>query len=246
LIKLWLIAPVEEEDARGRVRRTTRNKDEGRGSPQGAPISPLLANLYMRRFVLGWKTLGHEQALEARIVNYADDFVICCRGTAEKAARAMRTMMERLKLTVNETKTKLRRVPAETFDFLGYTFGRCHSAKTGRAYLGTRPSKSRVRRLCDSIGEWTSRRFLWLEAEELVTRLNRRLVGWSNYFCLGSVSKAYRTVDNHVADRLRRWLCRKHKIRNSGFARFPYEFLSDTLGLVRLWRRTRNFPWAKA
>jgi len=73
LIKLWLATPVEEKDARGRVQRTTRNKDEGRGSPQGAPISPLLSNLYMRRFVLGWKTLGHEQKLQARIVNYADD-----------------------------------------------------------------------------------------------------------------------------------------------------------------------------
>ena len=75
LIKLWLVAPVEERDARGRVQRTTRNKDDGRGTPQGSPISPLLANLYMRRFVLGWKTQGHEQKLDARIVNYADDFV---------------------------------------------------------------------------------------------------------------------------------------------------------------------------
>src|SRR5262249_47668452 len=102
LIKRWLVAPVEEEDARGRKHRTNPNKDEGRGSPQGAPISPLLANVYMRRFVLGWKTLGHERTLRARIVNYADDFVICCRGTAEKAMQAMRSMMERLKLTVNE------------------------------------------------------------------------------------------------------------------------------------------------
>ena len=119
------------------MHRTTRNKDEGRGTPQGAPISPLLANLYMRRFVLGWKTLGHEQRFQARIVNYADDFVICCRGTAEEALAAMRNMMERLKLTVNETKTHVCRLPAESFDFLGYTFGRCYSPRTGRAYLGT-------------------------------------------------------------------------------------------------------------
>ena len=119
LIKLWLVAPVEEQDARGRTQRTTRNQDEGRGSPQGAPISPLLANLYMRRFVLGWKTLGHEQRLQARIVNYADDFVICCRGTASEAMHVMRTMMTKLKLTVNETKTHICHVPADSFDFLG-------------------------------------------------------------------------------------------------------------------------------
>ena len=93
LIKMWLVAPVEETDERGRRCRTTRNKDEKRGTPQGAPISPLLSNLYMRRFVLGWKVLGHEQRLDAHIVNYADDFVICCRGTAEQAMAAMRQIM---------------------------------------------------------------------------------------------------------------------------------------------------------
>ena len=91
LIKQWLVAPVEETDERGRVQRTTRNKDTKRGSPQGAPISPLLANLYMRRFVLGWKTLGHETRYQARIVNYADDFVILCRRRADDALAAMRT-----------------------------------------------------------------------------------------------------------------------------------------------------------
>src|SRR6185437_12596512 len=103
LVKMWLVAPVEERNSRGHVVRTTRNKDEGRGTPQGSPISPLLANLYMRRFVLGWKTLHYERRLRARIVNYADDFVICCRGTGEQADAAMRAMMSRLKLTVNET-----------------------------------------------------------------------------------------------------------------------------------------------
>ena len=136
LVKLWLVAPVEEKDARGQTHRTTRNKDEGQGTPQGAPISPLLSNLYMRRFVLGWKTLGHEQGLQARLVNYADDFVICCRRRkGQSAYAAMRQMMQRLKLTVNETKTKLCQAPAETFDFLGYTFGRCYSPRTGRAFI---------------------------------------------------------------------------------------------------------------
>jgi group II intron reverse transcriptase/maturase len=124
LIKQWLVAPVEETDARGKVRRTNRNRDERRGTPQGAPISPLLSNLYMRRFILGWKVLGHERRLNAHIVNYADDFVICCRGTAEAALAAMQDLMRRLKLTVNEAKTHICRLPEETFDFLGFTFGR--------------------------------------------------------------------------------------------------------------------------
>ena len=139
LIKMWLQAPVEEDDERGHKQRTTRNKDQGRGCPQGAPISPLLSNLYMRRFVLGWKVLGHERCLGARIVNYADDMVICCRGSAAQALTAMRAMMQKLKLTVNETKTHVCRVPDESFDFLGYTIGRCYSTETGRAYIGTRP-----------------------------------------------------------------------------------------------------------
>jgi RNA-directed DNA polymerase len=246
LIKMWLIAPVEERKSRGHVVRTTRNKDEGRGSPQGAPISPLLANLYMRRFVLGWETLHYEQKLCARIVNYADDFVICCRGTGEQAQAAMRGMMSRLKLTVNETKTKLCRVPEETFDFLGYTFGRCYSRRTGRAYLGTRPARKKIRRLCESLGEATSRRTRHLDEEAMVGRLNRKLRGWANYFTLGPVSPAYRAVDRYVASRLRRWLCKKHKGPGRGIARYPDSYLYDELGLVRLSERTRNLPWAKA
>ena len=246
LIKLWLDAPVEEKDARGQVHRTTRNKDEGRGSPQGAPISPLLANLYMRRFVLGWKTLGHEQKFRARIVNYADDFVICCRGTAEQATAVMRDMMSRLKLTINETKTKTCRVPDATFDFLGYTFGRCYSPKTGRAYLGTRPAKKKIRKICESISEKTARRYLFMDPKELVVQLNRKIRGWSNYFRLGPVSKAYDAVDSHVTKRLRQWLRAKYKSRTAMTSMYPDDYLYQQLGLIQLRQKTRSFPWAKA
>ncbi len=242
LIKMWLQAPVEEVDERGHKQRTTRNKDQGRGCPQGAPISPLLSNLYMRRFVLGWKVLGHERRLAARIVNYADDMVICCRGTAQEAMTAMRAMMQKLKLIVNEAKTHVCRVPDESFDFLGYTIGRCYSTKTGKAYIGTRPSQQKIQRICCEISEMTSRRWTLLDAADRVARLNRTLVGWANYFCLGPVSKAYRAVDNHVRHRLRQWLCAKHKVKGQGTSRFPDEYLDQTLGLVKLQSRTRNFP----
>ena len=246
LIKMWLVAPVEETDDRGRTRRTTRNKDEGRGSPQGSPLSPLLANIYMRRFILGWKVLGHEQRLDAHIVNYADDFVICCRGAADEAMAAMRGMMSKLRLTVNEQQTRLCRVPEDTFDFLGYTIGRCWSPRTGKSYIGTRPSAKKIARLKREISDQTSRRWFWTDVEDRVARLNRMLLGWSNYFCLGPVSAAYRAVDRHARHRLRQWLRRKHKLKSRGTSRFPDQYLHDVLGLVRLSDRPKSFPWANA
>ena len=158
LLKMWLETPVEETDAKGHRRRTTRNKDLAMGTPQGAPISPLLSNIYMRRFVKGWKAGGHERRLVARIVNYADDFVICCRGTAESAMVVMRGMMSRLKLTVNETKTRLCCLPEEPFDFLGYTLGRNYDRRTGAPYVGPRPSRKKIDRLCGEISELTDAR----------------------------------------------------------------------------------------
>src|SRR5882762_9719141 len=244
LIKMWLEAPVEETDEQGNKHRSTRNRDEGRGTPQGAPISPLLSNLYMRRFVLGWKKLGHEKRLAAYIVNYADDLVICCRGRAEEALARMRDIMTKLKLTVNETKTRVCKLPEEKFDFLGYTFGRCYSPKTGRAYLGTVPSKKRVIRICEAISEMTGRDQTLLDQGMVVARLNRTMIGWANYFCLGPVSKAYRAVESHARKRLLQWLCAKHKLVFPAAQRFPEASLHEVLGLVRLTKRTSNLPWA--
>src|ERR1035437_7836461 len=149
----------------------------------------------MRRFGLGGKKLGHERRLQAYIVNYADDLVICCRSQAEEALATMRNMMSKLKLTVNDTKTRVCKLPEEKFDFLGYTFGRCYSPKTGRTYWGTTPSKKRVQRLCKSISEMTRRSQTQQSAETLVAALNRKINGWANYFCLGPVSQAYRAVE---------------------------------------------------
>ncbi|WP_255324847.1 reverse transcriptase domain-containing protein, partial [Verrucomicrobium sp. 3C] len=197
LLKAWLEMPVEEEDERGGKRRTTQAKDRRRGSPQGAPISPLLTNLYMRRFILGWRRQGWAAKWAAHIVSYADDYVILCRHHAQEARKQMEKIMERIGLTVNPEKTRICRVPEQSFDFLGYTFGLCYKPITGRSYLGTQPSKKRVNRLLQSVSERLGRNTQGSEAEELVSLLNRRLRGWANYFCLGSVSRAYRAVDRH-------------------------------------------------
>jgi RNA-directed DNA polymerase len=242
LIKMWLQAPVEGRDEGGRKLRTTQNRDEKRGIPQGSPLSPLLSNIYMRRFVLGWKRLGYERRLGARIVTYADDLVICCKGSAEEALCAMRNIMARLKLTVNESKTHVCHVPEQYFDFLGYTFGRCYSPKTGRAFIGTRPSKKSVRRVLEALYEKTARDRTWRTAEEVVGDINQTLRGWANYFNLGPVWRAYQLIDRYTVIRLRRWLHSKHPGAKSWQ---PLALYRD-LGLLRLAEMPRSFPWAKA
>ena len=234
LIKQWLVAPVEETDERGRVQRTTRNKDTKRGTPQGAPISPLLANLYMRRFVLGWKTLGHETRYQARIVNYADDFVILCRRRADDALAAMRDMMQRLKLTVNETKTHVCRLPAESFDFLGYTFGRMYSPRTGGAYLGARPRARRCSgSAIDSTSWWASCRRS-SGRKRWSTRSIRCCAGGPTTSVTEPTPRRFSIVHRHVCRRVRRWLRRKFELEGQGYGQYPDSYLERELGLLNL------------
>ncbi len=245
-IKLWLEMAVEEDDGKGGKRRTNRARRERKGTPQGAPISPLLSNVYMRRFILGWKRLGYARSFGAEIVNFADDFVVCGKAPAEAMRAAVERIMERLRLPINATKTRCLRVPEEPMEFLGYRIGRNYSPRTGRAYIGTRPSRDSVRSIVRKVSELTEARYGSLDPEVVVGRLNRAMLGWANYFQLGRVNPAYHAIDSHATKRLRQWFCRKHKVKAGKYVRFSSKRLWNDHGLTRLAPRTANYPWARA
>ena len=245
-IKAWLEMAVEEDDGHGGRCRTNRARRERRGTPQGSPLSPLLSNVYMRRFIMGWKVLGYAQRFNAEIVNYGDDFVVLGRAPAAEMVAAVSALMKGLKLTVNAEKTRCCRVPEEPIEFLGYRIGRNYRRDTGRAYIGTRPSKASVRSIRRRVSELTASRNELLPPWLVVERLNRLLTGWANYFILGQIGPAYEAVDQHAKRRLRRWLCRKHKVRSGSYVRFPDTRLWQEYGLTRLRPRAASLPWAKA
>ena len=232
LVKMWLKVPVEERDEAGK-KRLTGGKDNDRGTPQGGVISPLLANLYMNRMLKGWRQTGRGEEFRARIVNYADDFVILSRGKAKEALEWTRGVLGRLGLTLNEKKTSVRDARRERFDFLGYTFGPHYSGRTGREYLGRSPSKKSVKRIKEKVGDILKPRNVapW---DGVRDQLNQTLRGWKGYFGLGSTWKAYRAVDEHVEERVRHFLRRRHKVPSQGTREFSMKRIFGQLGVFRL------------
>ena len=243
LIKMWLKAPVEETDGNGK-KRMTGGKRSKLGTPQGGVISPLLANLYMNRFLKYWRLTEQGRKLKAYVVAYADDFVILSRGHAEEAKTWARAVMTRLGLTLNEAKTSLRNACEERFNFLGYSFGPHYFPKNGRKYLGASPSKKSVARLKPRISAilHPGNKAPWSEVQ---AELNRMLKGWSGYFHYGTCTPAYCAIDHHVATRVRHFLVRRHKVPSLGTRRFSDETIFGKLGVVRLRKLARTPPpWA--
>ena len=244
LIKMWLKVPVEERDENGNKRMTGGRKSRC-GTPQGGVISPTLANLYMNRYLKYWRQSGQGNSYGAVIVNYADDFVILSREKAAEALEWTQCVMERIGLTLNETKTRLVEAKTERFDFLGYTFGPHRYRKDGHWYLGASPSKKSVQRLKVKVGALLkpSNVGTW---EEIRGRLNRMLVGWTNYFGYGTRMMAYRAADNYVYERVRGFLRRRHKVSSRGTRQFSDEVVFGQLGVVRLRHIHLGPPPAKA
>lgn len=232
LVKAWLKVPVQETDEQGRT-RLTGGKSNDRGTPQGGVISPLLANIYMHRFLRAWRMHGKGSAFEARLVNYADDFVILSRCKAEESLKWTRGVMARIGLTINETKTRLCDARKESFNFLGYTFGPERYRKTGRLYTAAKPSQKAVLRLKERVRE-IARAGIVAPWKEVRIGLNQVLNGWANYFSYGTKYTAFRAIDNHVQDVVRSFLCRRHKVPTKGTSRFPDWVIFGHLGVTSL------------
>jgi RNA-directed DNA polymerase len=228
LIKLWLKVPVQEPDG-----RMSGGKKATQGTPQGGVISPLLANIYMHRYIKAFRKYGLDAKHGAVLVNYADDFVVLCRRGAAQVLDTTRRWMTSIGLTLNESKTKLRDARRESFDFLGYTFGPLYSPRTGSRYLGATPSKKAVKRIKDAVHQHL-RRGNMAPAPEVVRRLNQMLRGWVAYFSYGTVSKGRRDVDEYVYDRVRHFLRRRHKVGDRGYRRFPHDWVFGELGVRRV------------
>lgn len=242
LIKMWLKAPIEERDANG-TRRMSGGKSSTRGTPQGGVASPLLANIYMNRFLKHWRQSGAAETFRGHIVSYADDFVILSRGRAAEALTWVTAVMSKLGLSINEAKTSIRDARKERFDFLGYSFGPHWFKKNGKWYLGASPSKKSMQRFKTKVGDRLVPANVrpW---EDVRDELNSMLLGWSHYFSYGATAGAYKHVDWHVYQRTRDFLTRRHKVQGRGMNRFSCDVVYGELGLVRLERLSgSHVPW---
>lgn len=230
LIKQWLKVPVQTKDKNGKG-CTTGGHGSRTGTPQGGVISPLLANLYMNRFLRYWRLKGCEEAFMAKVVAYADDFVILSRGEASKALEWTQQVMTRIGLSLNMDKTSLKDARKEHFDFLGYTFGLMCVTRKGIWRMGVEPSKTSVKRLKGKVrnllrpcekGPWPVVR----------DRLNALLRGWCQYYNYGWTQPVYRGVERNVYNRVRNFLVQRHKMHSRGINRFPSEVVFGELGVL--------------
>jgi group II intron reverse transcriptase/maturase len=245
LIKLWLKAPVIEVGKDGKKRNVGGGKGSTKGTPQGGVISPLLANLYLHLVDRTWKKLNLTKRFGARIVRYADDFVILCKWGTGPAFEKVKHLISRLGLTLNEKKTRIVNAYEESFTFLGFELRMRKSVRTGKCYPHVQPSKKSVKKIKDRVTYLTERRMTLVPLVDLVRNLNGSLRGWTGYFHHQHCSATLSKVRHHVEERLRTHLRKRHKVRNraTGYVRFDNKTLYETYGLYKM---PTTAGWTKA
>jgi RNA-directed DNA polymerase len=236
LLKQWLKAPVIGVNDQGKRKTVGGGKANRVGTPQGGVISPLLSNLYLHLLDRIWDRHRLKQKLGAHIVRYADDFVVLCKQGVEEPLKVVRHVMDRLGLTLNETKTHVVDAKESGFNFLGFTLQMSQGTKTGKWYPNVRPSDKAVGKIMVKVTDLTRRELTCIPLDDVVGSVNRSLRGWAGYFHFRNSSLAMSKVRNHAEQRLRIHLRKRHKVKNwkAGYAKFPSRDLYDRHGLHQL------------
>jgi RNA-directed DNA polymerase len=239
LLTQWLRAPVvvERDDGKREWRGGQRTR---RGTPQGGVVSPLLANVYLHAFDTAWRAGGLERRWQARLIRYADDFVVLCRATAAQVHAVVAGQLEALGLTLNAAKTRVLDARQQAFTFLGFTVRVVRSLRTGRAFPLIRPSADARQRLRDKVKALTGRDHLALPTPAVITAINRVVRGWAGYFHFQHCTRDFSALRWFLEERVRTYLRRKHQHRSRGYQAYPFDVLYGRVGLYRLPMRA---PW---
>jgi group II intron reverse transcriptase/maturase len=235
----WLRAPVVVERDDGK-RETRGGKRTRRGTPQGGVISPLLANIYLHAFDTAWRAGGLERRWQARLIRYADDFVVLCRSKVAQVHAVVAEQLQALGLTLNVAKTRVLDARQQAFTFLGFTVRVTRSARTGREFPLIRPSAAARQRLRDQVKALTGRDHLALPTPTLILAVNRVVRGWAGYFHFQHCTRDFSALRWFIEERVRTYLRRKHRHRTRAYQALPYTVLYARLGLYRLPTRA---PW---
>ena len=236
VIKLWLKAPVIEEDKDGTKKNVGGGKANSKGTPQGGVISPLLSNCYLHLLDRIWEKHQLRWKLKARIVRYADDFVVLCAGAADAPLTTVRHVLERLDLELNDTKTRIVDARQESFNFLGFSIRVSKGLKSGKSYPHVCPAPKSLAKIKDRITQLTAREHTPIPLEAIVRSMNASLRGWSGYFHYRNSNGVLEKVKTHAEERLRKHLMKRHKIkdRGIGLGRFPSQQLYAKYGLYKV------------
>jgi group II intron reverse transcriptase/maturase len=238
LIKMWLKAPIVEEREDGKK----EYKGNEKGTPQGGVISPLLANIYLNVLDTLWVVKKVQEKLGARLVRYADDSVILCRGNADRILKGVKRVLEDLGLKLNEEKTRIVDARQESFNFLGFSIGMKRGKNTGKMYIHTEPSKKALKHIRSEINQLTTERYSATPTEIVIRRVNEVARGWVGYFRFGNCTKAMATLRRYLVYRMRIYLRRKHHYRSFGYKAFPDRYYYDSLGLYEV---PTKAPWVQ-